>query len=105
RLEGALGGGFVGAGGRVGQHARGDLPGDAPLVLAPAALAFLPAVIDDRVPVAVGFFLVLGDDRERERFVVGEVRAAVEADAGDAADGEIDRQDVAFLARGKVGGG
>src|SRR4051812_17236952 len=38
---------------RIGQHLRGDLPADAPLVLAPAALALLPSVADDRVPVTV----------------------------------------------------
>ena len=40
-----------------GQDARGDLPVDAPPVLAPAAGAFLAAIADDGVPVAVGLFL------------------------------------------------
>ena len=35
-----------------------DLPGEAPPVLAPAAGAFLAAVVDDRVPVAVGLGLI-----------------------------------------------
>src|SRR6188472_4362507 len=41
---------------RVGfeQHARSDLPGEAPFVLAPAAGALLAAIIDDGVPVTVG---------------------------------------------------
>jgi hypothetical protein len=33
------------------------LPGDAPLVFAPAALALLAAIADDGVPVAVGLLL------------------------------------------------
>src|SRR3954452_14166199 len=48
----------------IGQYPRGDLPADAPFVLAPAAATFLPAIADDRVPVAVGLFLVLGRDLE-----------------------------------------
>src|SRR5918995_1497495 len=42
---------------RVGQRARGDLPGEAPAVLAPTALAFRAAIADDRVPVAVRLLL------------------------------------------------
>src|SRR5688572_9935648 len=49
RLEGALGLGATCCE-RVGQRARGDLPGEAPAVLAPTALAFLAAIADDRVP-------------------------------------------------------
>ena len=78
--------------------ARRDLPGDAPFVLAPAALAFLAAVADDRVPVAVGLLLVVGGDLEREGLAVLERGAAVEADAGNAGNGELDRQHVALLA-------
>src|SRR5438876_6706286 len=62
---------------RVGQHARGDLPGEAPAVLAPATLAFLPAVVDDRVPVAVRLLLIVRRDLEREGLAVLERRAAV----------------------------
>ena len=50
----------------LGQHARRDLPGHAPFVLAPAARALLAAVPDDRVPVAVGLGLIVGRDLERE---------------------------------------
>ena len=39
---------------RVGQHARRDLPGDTPLVLAPAGRALRATIADDGVPVAVG---------------------------------------------------
>src|SRR5688572_30327626 len=77
RLEDALGPRRVTVH-RLGEDARGDLPRDAPLVLAPAAHAFLPAVADDRVPVAIGLCLALGDHHERERLALLEVRAAVE---------------------------
>jgi hypothetical protein len=60
------------------------LPGNAPLVFAPAALAFLPAIADDGVPVAVGLVLIVGSDLEREGFVMFERGAAVEADTRDA---------------------
>ena len=83
---------------RLGQGARCDLPGDAPAILAPAAGALGPAVADDGVPVAVGLFLVVGGDLERERFILLEGRAAVQADAGDARHRELDGQHVAFLA-------
>jgi hypothetical protein len=85
RIERALC--FVAAGSqRLGQHARRDLPGDAPLVFAPAARALLAAVADDGVPVAVGLFLIVGGDLEREGFVVLEDGAAVQADARDSGD-------------------
>src|SRR5688572_2129908 len=53
-----------------GQHARRDLPGDAPLVLAPAALALLATIADNGVPVAVGLLLIVGGDLERKSFTV-----------------------------------
>ena len=74
RVEGALGLGAAG-GERLHQRARGDLPGDAPFVLAPAAGAFLAAVADDGVPVAVGLGLVVGGDLEGEGLAVLERRA------------------------------
>src|SRR4051812_7093104 len=62
---------FAAAGGeRLGQYARSDLPGNAPPVLAPATRAFLPAIANDRVPVAVGLLLIVSGDLEREGFVV-----------------------------------
>src|SRR6478736_4458243 len=58
---------FVAAGRqRLGQQARRDLPGDSPLVFAPAALALLAAIADDGVPVAVGLLLIVSGDLERE---------------------------------------
>ncbi len=66
---------------RLGQRARGDLPGEAPPVLAPAALTFLAAIADDRVPVAVRLFLSVRRDLEGKGFAVPELRAAVETEA------------------------
>src|SRR5690606_6271947 len=86
-------------GDRLPEDGRGDLPRDPPPVLAPAALAFLAAVADDRVPVAVRLFLVGGEHLEGKGLAVPERRrAAVESDAGNAQHGEVDRQYVALLA-------
>src|SRR5205085_9196095 len=62
RLERSLGGRTVGIGRCVQQRPRGDLPGQAPSVLAPSARALGAAVVDDRVPVAVGPALVFRYD-------------------------------------------
>src|ERR1700704_1237282 len=91
---------FIAAGRhRLRQHARRDLPGDAPFVLAPAARTLLAAIADDGVPVAVGLLLIVGGDLKREGFVVLEHGAAVEANTRDAGDCEFYRQPVALLAR------
>ena len=42
------------------------------------------AVLDDRIPVAVGLFLAVRRDLEREGFAVFEGRAAIEAQTGKA---------------------
>src|SRR3982074_2293420 len=73
------------------QHARRDLPGDAPLVLAPAARPLLASIADNGVPVAVGLLLIIGGDLKRESFVMLERGTAVEADTGDAGDREFHR--------------
>src|SRR3954469_7340698 len=65
---------------RLAQHTRGDLPGEAPAILAPAALALLAAVADDRVPVAVRLFLVVRRDLEGKRLAVLERRTTVETE-------------------------
>jgi hypothetical protein len=65
------------------------LPRNAPLVFAPAALAFLPAIADDGVPVAVGLVLIVGGNLEREGFVMLERGTAVEADTRDADNREF----------------
>src|SRR5262249_26905635 len=71
----------------IGEGARGDLPGEAPTVLAPTALAFLAAIADDRVPVAVCLFLILRRDLEGKRLAVPERGAAVETETGNAQNG------------------
>src|SRR5262249_43199661 len=97
--------GFIAAGRhRLGQHARRDLPGNAPLVFTPAARALLTTIADDGVPVAVGLLLIVGGDLERERFVMLERGTAIEAETGDAGDCELDCQHVALLARWVVAG-
>src|SRR5215813_7224441 len=97
RLECALC--FIAASGeRLGQDARRDLPGNAPLVFAPTALAFLPAIADDGFPVAVGLVLIFGGDLEREGFVMFECRTAVETDTRDAGNREFNDQHITGLA-------
>src|ERR1039457_6500524 len=87
---------------RCNKGAWGDLPRHAPLVLTPAALAFLAAISHDRVPQAGGFGLVAGRDLKRERLVVLEPPPAVEPNAGYANRSELDHQDIALLAAGIV---
>src|SRR6202008_3906914 len=89
---------------RLGQHARRDLPGNAPFVLAPAASALLPAIADDGVPVAVGLGLIVGSDVEREAFVMLEGGAAVEAETRHAGNREFDHQHITRLAGWEVAG-
>ena len=102
RLERALG--LIAAGlPCLGQDAGRDLPGQAPFVLAPATGAFLSAIADDGVPVAVGLGLVVGRDLERERFALLEGGPAIQSETGNAEHGEFHRQHVARLAAGKVG--
>src|SRR4249920_2282618 len=83
---------------RIGERARGDLPGEAPAVLAPTARAFLAAVADDRVPVAVRLFLIVRRDLEGKGLAVLEHRAAIETETGNAQNGELHRQYIALLA-------
>src|SRR5262245_28571137 len=83
---------------RLRQYARRDLPRDAPPVFAPAACALLATIADDGVPIAIGLFLIAGRDLKREGFVMLEHRTTVDAETGDACDGELDCQHVALLA-------
>src|SRR5512145_1485096 len=89
---------------RLGQRARGDLPGETPAVLAPTALTFLSAISDDRVPVPVRLFLIVRRDLERKGLAVPELRTAVETETGNAQNGELHRQHVALLAARVVTG-
>src|SRR5688500_2281858 len=79
RVERPLGLGATGRQG-IGQHAGGDLPGEPPAVLAPAALALLAAVADNGVPVAIRLFLVVLGYLEGKGLAVLERRATVEAE-------------------------
>src|SRR5574338_1359088 len=92
-------------GDRGRQGAWRDLPRQSPLVLAPAACAFLTAVSDNRVPQAIRFGLVLGRDLEREGLAVFERRPPVQAETRDTHHRKFDRQDIALLARGIVARG
>src|SRR5688500_2913535 len=65
--------GLIAASGkRIHQRARGDLPGEPPAVPAPAALALLAAIADDRVPVAVRLLLIVCCDLEGKGLAVPE---------------------------------
>src|SRR4029434_10058630 len=89
---------------RVCQHARGDLPGEAPAVLAPTALAFRATVADDRVPVTVCLFLIVRRDLKGKGLAVSERRAAIETKTWDAENCELHRQDIALFAAWVVSG-
>src|SRR5438876_11056504 len=96
---------FIAAGRhRLCQHTRRDLPGDAPLVLAPATRTLLASIADNSVPVAVGLLLIIGGDLKRESFVMLERGTAVEAHTRHAGDCEFYHQHVALLAGGEVTG-
>ncbi|HEX4157443.1 MAG TPA: hypothetical protein VHY79_03140 [Rhizomicrobium sp.] len=69
------------------------------LSLTPAACALLAAIADDGVPVTVGLFLIAGSDLKREGFVVLDGGAAIEGQAGNSGDGELNHQHIAFPAR------
>src|SRR4029450_5203570 len=89
---------------RVGQSARGELPGDPPAALAPTAPASLAAIADDRVPVTVRLFLSVRCDLEEKGLAVPERRAAVETETGNTQNGELHRQYIALLAARVVTG-
>src|SRR5579863_4126068 len=82
----------------IGQRARRDLPRKAPAVLAPTALAFRSAISNDRIPIAVRFFLIVRRDLKRKGLAVLEHRAAVEAKTRNAHHRELHRQHIALLA-------
>src|SRR5262249_31697929 len=89
---------------RVGQHARSDLPGQTPAILAPTALAFPTAIADDRVPVAIRLFLSVCRDLKGKGFAVPELWAAVESETRDAQHSEVHREHIALLAARVVTG-
>src|SRR5437867_4640011 len=97
RLEGTLCLGATSSK-RIGERARGDLPGEAPAVLAPTARTFLAAVADDRAPVAVRLFLIVRRDLKGKGLAVLERGAAVETETGNTQNCELHRQFIALLA-------
>ena len=82
-----------------------DLPGKPPTVLAPTALAFTAAIIDDRIPIAVGFRLVVGHHLEAHRLVRRHAAAAIQTDEVLAEDGKLDDQLAVLLTAGIIGRG
>src|SRR3546814_11061056 len=62
------------------------------LFRSPAALAFLAAIADDSIPVAVGFLLIFGHDLERKVLALRKCRPAVEEQRRDAHDRHLDHQ-------------
>src|SRR3954468_9696477 len=89
---------------RIGQRARGDLPGQTPAVFAPTPLAFRAAIANDRVPVTVGLFLSVRRDLEGKGFRVPERRSAIEAKTRNTNDSELHRQHIAFFAARIIAG-
>src|SRR3712207_1577280 len=84
------------------QRTRRDLPRKAPAILAPTAIAFLPAIADDGVPITVGLLLVVGQDHEADRLIGLEIGSAVQADERPAEHGELDREFGALRSTRKV---
>lgn len=97
RVEHAFGRHTIKVGQRLREDARGDLPCPPP-VLASTARTFLSTITGKRIQHAVGFFLVIGCKLKREDLVVRELWATVQPEAGDASDGELNCQDILFLA-------
>src|SRR5690242_18565066 len=83
-----------------GQDTRRDLPGHAPLVLAPAAGALLTSIGHDGIPIAIRLRLVIGCDLKRKGFSMFERGAAIEADAGNPSDPEFDESTSPFFPDG-----
>jgi hypothetical protein len=67
--------------------------------------ALLSAAADNGIPVPVGLLLIIGGDLERERFVMLDREASVEAGTGNARNCKFDRQHVALFAGRVVTGG
>ena len=62
-------------------------------------MAFLAAVVHDRIPQAVSLCLVVGRYLKQKSTAVFERRAAIQAKARSAQHRELDRQQLALLAR------
>ena len=78
---------------------------DPQFVLAPAAVTFSAIIIDNRIPVAVGFCLCLGSNLEGKCLAMREERAAVQPDARNSRYRKFYGEHFAPLAAGKITGG
>ena len=76
---------------------EGDLPGEAPAVLAPTARILCAAIAYNCVPVAVGLFLTIRRDLKGKSFGVLKRQAAVQTETRNAHDSELHCQNIAFL--------
>ena len=83
-VECPFGGCAIRTGNCFGQRNGRNLPGDAPLVLAPTALALFTAIMDDCIPVAIRLFLIFSGNLKREGFVMLERGSTVEPEARNA---------------------
>jgi len=90
---------------RVRQDSRGDLPGDSPAVPTPAASALLAAIADDRIPVAIRFFLRISRNLKGKRLGVCKLRPTIQTQTRNAKNCEFHREDFAFLAAGIIARG
>src|SRR4051812_11416442 len=64
RVEDAFGDRRIWVGHAFRQTRRSDLPRDAPFIFAPSALAFFTAIPDNRIPIAIGLFLIFSCNLE-----------------------------------------
>src|SRR5690625_3873392 len=79
-----------------------NLPRHAQPVLAPATGTSLPAVVDDGMPIAIRLLLIAGRNLKGKGLAVPEFRPAIEPEAGDAHQGELNEQHVALFAGGEI---
>src|SRR6476646_783831 len=104
RLERALRGRTIRIGRCFHQHARRDLPSQAPFVFAPSACALGTSISDNRVPVTIGLGLILGEDLKRKRFTVLESRAAIQPEAGHSHHRKLNSEHLPLFASRVVAG-
>src|SRR3989344_5293316 len=88
----------------VRQPPRSYLPRHSPLVFAPPARAFLSAILNDGIPIAVRLFLIVRRNLERDRLALLEGGATIQADTRNTADSELYRQHLPCLAVRKIRG-
>src|SRR5262249_50814220 len=82
-----------------------DLPGKTPAILAPTTLALTAAVLNDRIPITIGFCLIVGHYLEAHRLVRRKRGATIQADKSLAKYGELHGQLVALFTARVIGWG